>query len=250
MLIALVLALAVTAPQSAPKADALTFSAPRKVVTLEKIKGEPTQLAWSPDGSQLYVQTGERTRLGTFQSPHHYLVNASDGKVKSVDDAPAWVNEYETWKGNKWAPADHSLVIGISEDKRMQNTVSAPMGGDLAKGGGSGGGTTAEDVQSAALTSQMEHVITLKLKGQTVGEYVDMQFIPGYTFSWAPESFGPAIAYKNIEGHLEVMDPQGGKKTVADTKNVFIPAWSDSGKQIAFLQKDGKKFDVYVTDVK
>ena len=27
-------------------------------------------------------------------------------------------------------------------------------------------------------------------------------------------------------------------------------AWADSGGRIAFVQKDGKKFDVYITDVR
>ena len=38
------------------------------------------------------------------------------------------------------------------------------------------------------LTSQSQHVITLKLKGEIVGEYVDTQFLPGYTFGWSPQS--------------------------------------------------------------
>ena len=66
-----------------------------------------------------------------------------------------------------------------------------PMGGDLAKGGGAGSGTTADDIVDASLQSQMQHVITLKLKGETVGQYVDTQFVPGYTFSWAPSRSAP-----------------------------------------------------------
>jgi Tol biopolymer transport system component len=79
---------------------------------------------------------------------------------------------------------------------------------------------------------------------------VDTQFVPGYTFSWAPQSFGTAIAYARPDGHLSVMDHDGGKKEVPGTKNARLPAWSDSGKRIAFVQKDGKKFDVYVVDIK
>jgi hypothetical protein len=238
------------APQAAPQVSAMAIGAPHQVVMLDKIKGEPIQMAWSPDGKQLYVQTGEKTRIGTFQNPRHYLVTIADGKAKDVDAAPAWATDYQSWKSNKWAPGLHSMAIDISDEKRTQRSVNAPMGGALAKGGADATGTSADDVVSAAMTSQLQHVITLRLKGETVGEYVDTQFVPGYTFSWAPETFGPAIAYGNPDGRLAVMDAKGDKKAVDGTKNVLVPAWSTAGDHIAFLQKDGKKYAVMMVDVK
>ena len=251
MVIPLLIAVAAAAlPQTAAGAAAMTFGAPQKVVTLDKIKGEPIQLAWSPDATQVYIETGDRNRLGTFNNQKHYVLTLADQKLKSLDAAPDWAAAYQTWKSNKWAPGDHQFVIDISESRRTQSAVNTPMGGDLAKGGGGGGGTTADDIVGAALNSQTQHVVTLKLKGETVGEYVDMQFIPGYTFSWAPQSFGPAIAYARPDGRLSVMNQAGVKKEVADTKNALLPAWADGGQKIAFLQKDGKKFDLYTVDVK
>jgi len=252
MITAFVLALASAAlPQTAAvQAASLTFSAPRLVAALDKIKGEPIQLAWSADGTELYVETGSRTRIGTFENQKHYLVTAADGKIKNVDAAPQWATDYQTWKANKWAPGARTFAIDITEDKRTQRAVSAPVGGALAKGGESGASVGNMDAATdAALSSQVQHVITLKLKGETVGEYVDTQFVPGYTYSWAPQSLGTAIAYTNTEGRLAVMDQESGKKTVPSTSRVMTPAWSDSGKQIAFIQKDGKKFALYVTDV-
>jgi len=252
MITAFVLALASAAlPQTAAvQAASLTFSAPRLVAALDKIKGEPIQLAWSADGTELYVETGSRTRIGTFENQKHYLVTAADGKIKNVDAAPQWATDYQTWKANKWAPGARTFAIDITEDKRTERAVSAPVGGALAKGGESGASVGNMDAATdAALSSQVQHVITLKLKGETVGEYVDTQFVPGYTYSWAPQSLGTAIAYTNTEGRLAVMDQESGKKTVPSTSRVMTPAWSDSGKQIAFIQKDGKKFALYVTDV-
>jgi Tol biopolymer transport system component len=240
-----------SAPQQAAHVDALTFGTPQKVVTLDKIKGEPTQIAWSPDGTELYLQTGRRTRVGTFVDPHHYVVTLASQKVKSVDAPPQWATDYQAWKSNKWAPGNHALAIDISESQRTERAVAAPMGGALAKGGESGAAQgNMDEAVTASLTSQNQHVITLKLKGEVVGEYVDTQFLPGYTFAWAPESLGAAIAYARPDGRLSVMDAAGTKKEVPDTKNALLPAWSDAGRQIAFVQKDGKKFGVYVTDVK
>jgi Tol biopolymer transport system component len=250
MTIALLIALAVLqAP--APHADALTFGTPQKVISLDKIKGEPTQLSWSPDGTQVYVQAAERTRIGTFQNPHHYVVTLADGKMKGVDAPPAWATDYQTWKSNKWAPGVHTFAIDISEANRTNKATNAPMGGALAKGGESGAGMgNMDEAVNAALNSQTQHVITLKLKGEIVGEYVDTQFLPGYTFGWAPPVFGTAITYTNTQGHLAVMDEQGGKKDVAESQHVLLPAWSENGKQIAYVQKDGKKFDLLMVDVK
>jgi len=234
----------------APHAETLTFSAPQKIVTLDKIKGEPTQIAWSPDGAEIYMQTGERTRIGTFESPRYYVFSVADQKLKTVDAPPAWATEYYAWKSNKWAPGDKTLAIDISDEKRAQRAVNPPMGGDLAKGGGAGTGTSSDDVVTSALTTQMQHVITLKLKGEVVGEYIDLQFVPGYTFGWAPQSAGAYIAYQNKDGRLGVMDGQGSKAVVSGTKNVLLPAWASDGKKIAFVERNGKKFDLLVTDVK
>jgi hypothetical protein len=250
MVIPILIALAAAAPQ-APAAGALTFTPPQKVVTLDKIKGEPIEIAWSADGTQIYLEAGNRTRVGTFEDRHHYVLTLANAKVKGVDAPPQWATEYQTWKSNKWAPGDPSYAIAINEENRTQHTVSTPMGGDLAKGGGNpDGGSTANDVLNAALTSQKQHVISLKLKGEVVGEYVDTQFVPGYTFGWAPQAFGTAIAYARPDGHLSVMDVKGEKKEVPDARHALLPAWSDDGSRIAFVQRDGKKFDLYVTEVK
>jgi len=238
-------------PQTPVRAEALTFGTPTEVASLGKAKGEPIQLAWSSDGTQLYLQMGERTRIGTFQNLKHYVVNLADGKMKDVDGAPQWATDYQAWKSNKWAPGARTFAIDIADSKRTTKVANSPMGGALAKGGESGAAMGGMDeAVTASLNSQTQHVITLKLKGETVGEYVDTQFVPGYTFSWAPQSIGPAIAYENPIGRLSVMDQQGGKKEVPGTKSVMIPAWSESGTQIAFLEREGKKFALYKVDVK
>ncbi|HEX7018994.1 MAG TPA: hypothetical protein VF159_03220 [Gemmatimonadaceae bacterium] len=245
----LVLAIASASQAPARDASALTFSAPSQVTQL-KIKGEPIQLAWSDDGTQLYVQTGERTRLGTMGNARHYVLQIDGAKTKSVDAPPTWASEYYTWKSNKWAPGDHSLMIGI-EDQQKRNTVTAtPMGGDLARGGTSSAGTSSDEAINVAMNSQMQHIITLRLKGEQVGKYIDMQFIPGYTFGWAPESAGAMIAYVNDDDRLSVMDGQGHKKALDGTKHVMVPAWSPDGSKIAYLEKDGKKYNLFVVDVK
>jgi hypothetical protein len=122
----------------------------------------------------------------------------------------------------------------------------------MAKGGSPdpSAGTTAEEVARQAYATQVERVLTIKLKGETVGEYVNLQFMPGYTFGWAPQSAGTLIAYRNDAGHLSVFDGKN-KQELSSTRNVWLPAWSDDGSKIAFVQPSGhNKYDILVVDVK
>jgi dipeptidyl aminopeptidase/acylaminoacyl peptidase len=234
-------------------AVAVQISTPALLTTIDtgKLKGEPTQLAWSPDGAQLFLQTNERDARQMITKPRYYLVSAADGKITTADAPPAWAADYWTWKSNKSAPGSTSFAIDIKQGEQKLASVSTPMGGDLARGGvdGGSGGTSAGDVAAARAQTQSQNVFSLTLKGESVGEFVGTQFLPGYTFGWSPKSLG-MIVYANRAGHLAVMDQEGGKQQVESTKNVLLPAWSLDGSKIVFLQKNGKnKYDLFVAAV-
>jgi hypothetical protein len=235
---------------------AMQVSAPALISTIDtgKLKGEPTQLAWSPDGTQLFLQTSERDATGMIKNPRFFVMSAADGKPEPVDAPPAWVTDYWTWKSNKYAPGSKTVGVDVKEDQRQAVATASPMGGALAKGSPSGdpggGGTSAEDVASRAAQMQKLHVFTLTLNGENVGEFINQQFLPGYTFGWSPQSLN-MVAYRNQSGKLALMSLEGGRKQQVDsTKDVILPAWSIDGSKIAFLQRAGKnKFDLYVVTV-
>jgi hypothetical protein len=233
-------------------AVAVQVSAPVLVTTIDtgKLKGEPTQLGWSPDGSQFFLQTSERDGTGMTKN-HRYYILSANGTAKAADAPPGWATEYWTWKSSQYAPGSTSFGIEIKKEERKLTATSAPMGGDLARGGvdTGTGGTTAADVAAARAQMQTVNVFTLLLKGETVGEFAGQQFLPGYTFGWSPKDQG-MIAYANRAGRLAVMDQQGKKEEVESTKNVILPAWSPDGSKIAFLQKAGKnKYELFVANV-
>ena len=251
-LTALVVAMALA--QSAPARVSIDLSEPSTIAQLDsgKLKGEPTQLAWSPDGTQLFLQASQRDGQGMITKPRYYVLSASDGSVKSTDGPPAWATEYWAWKSNKFSPASPALAIDIKEDWRQLTATYTPMGGEYARGGtpDANAGTGASDVVNAANQMQKQHVFSLTLKGETVGEFVNTQFLPGYTFGWAPQPLA-AVAYGNANGRLAVMDQQGKKVDVSSTHNVILPAWSPDGKKIVFLQKGTKnKYDLCLVDLK
>ena len=232
-------------------AIAIQVAAPVKTATIE-LKGEPTRLSWSGDGAELAIQTAERDDRGMTKNPRNYLVAVAGGKLSNADASPEWADKYWTWKSDRLAPWAPSVGIDIKQEQKTVSSTSSPMGGSLAKGGTSGdpnSGTTADEATQHKLNSQTLNVITLTLLGETVGYFEGVQFIPGYTFGWAPKDVA-AIAYINRSGRLAVMDKDGNKQQVDSTKGVMLPAWSLDGTKIAFLQKTGKnKYDLFVAAV-
>lgn len=239
-----------------PSAKTVQISAPAQVgssLDAGKLKGEPVQLAWSPDGTKLYLQTAGRDKVGMVVNPRSYVMSAADGKPEPVDAPPAWAAEYWGWKSGQAAPGSPAFRIDFKQDFKTVTSVSAPRGGALAKGGvdASGtGGTTADDIAMQAQQSQKVQVVVYTLKGETIGEFVGQQALHGYTFGWSPATRG-VMAYANQSGRLALIDAQGQKQEIDATKNVILPAWSNDGSKIAFFQKNGKnKYDLFVVDVK
>ena len=246
----MVMLLAVLLAQSPPfDASKVTMSVARTVATVEtgKISGEPWRLAWSPDGSQLYLAAMKRQGTNTVLT--HHVINAASGAIAKVDVEPEWASPYWTWKSGKASPADPQFAIQIDQQVKNESATARPMGGDLARGGASPGGSGASIDEVAGQGSQNVMTITLMLKGEILGQWKGEPFVPGLTFGWAPKST-PAVAYAGKDGRLMLMDSEGRKQKIDATKDVRLPAWSVDARQIGWVEKqDRNRFRVMVAGI-
>lgn len=244
----------------ATKVDAtkVVVSAPAAIVEIDagKMKGDIIRMAWSTDNTQIYLQTAEQDGNGNVRL-RHFLLDLKGQQPRGTGEMPAWAESYWQWKSSQTAPGMAAIKIAVEQQQKRLTATATPTGGDLARGGldtgggGRGGGTTGGvgDAVSAAQQSQMVNVVTLKLRGEVVGEFVNAPALPGTTLSWGPTGTG-MIAFKTADGHVAIMDQQKRRSEVPGTKDVSMPAWTKDGKRLAWLEKSGRnKFTLKIADV-
>jgi len=186
------------------------------------------------------------------KSARHYLVSIADRKIKDVDAEPAWAARYWAWKSGQASPGTGVLKIGVSSRQETVRSTAAPVGGALAKGGlpDANSGTTVEDAASVADQTQKKTIYTLKVANQSLGDWVNEPVVPGINFGWAPAPLNAIVVAKRDGGPLIVVDATGQKQELSGAKAALLPAWSDDGKQLAWLERvDKKKLEVRVADV-
>ena len=218
------------------------------------LQGTPSQLAWSEDGKQIYVQSAEYDAGGKVKKTRSFVLDVANPVLLPVDSAPGWATRYWSWKSWKTPPDAEQPEILVSTERRTSTATESTMGGSLTESGGgtdnTGTGTGLGSVINRAQQQVKVPVMILKLKGEVVGEFVNTPAVAGYTFGWAPS--GPArLAYANTAGHLAILEVQGKKREIPGTRNVTLPAWSIDGSTIAFVSMTGKnKYDICVVGVR
>ncbi len=253
MLLAALAALVLQSTGAPADARQVSLGGPQVIAEVDtgKIKGDIVRLAWSPDGSEFYLQAVERDGRGTVKAARHYLL-AAGKSLKTLDQEPPWAASYWTWKSGQASPAAAAFKISVDSERKAIRSTAAPMGGALAKGGTPDGslGTTVGDVASAADQTQMQQVYTLKIKGETIGAWEGEPVMPGVNFSWAPSPLRLLVFAKREGGPLVVVDESGRKQELKGAKAALLPAWSSDGKRVAWLErKDKKRLELTIADV-
>lgn len=255
----IVTALLLLAAQAAPAIDATGVRLDPRVraadVNAGKLKGEPSRLAWSADGTQLYLQIASRKSDGTVDA-RHYLVAATGGTLAAVDTQPAWADVYWAWKSAQTAPGAPAFKIAVASERQILRSTAAPRGGDIAgmggeagTSGGSGSGRVLGGENVTVGDAQNATVYRMLLHGDVIGEWVNAPIVPGETFGWSPEGLG-LIAYANRDGKIVIADAAGRRTEIDGTAAASLPAWSEDGTKLAFLRKTGRRqYDLIVAGI-
>jgi len=253
MVVALFVAIGLAAAPQV-EAPAIVVGQPAQVAEIDvgKLKGTLVRMAWSPDARQLYLQTVEPDTRGNVKL-RHYTMGLDGQPPRSVDAEPDWATGYWAWKSSQAAPGMSSWKIAIDQQQKRVSATSNPAGGDLAKGatqgggagtggvtGGGAGGMTMGEAAGAAYQSQNANVVTLKLKGEVIGEFVNAPALAGMTFGWGPTGSG-LVVFTAPDGKLTLMDSESRKQAITGSKGAYLPAWTTDGKRIAYLERSGRK---------
>jgi hypothetical protein len=222
----------------------LKIAAPATIRDLDVkgARGVPTRLAWAPDGTALYIRVSQFDRWAN-ESASHALVNLAARTSTSITGEPPWAPRYWLWKSAPASPSDPAWRLVFTAWEEQVRTTNVPRGGDIGGFMADAGAGYDELAQKAVLANQKARFERLTLNGRVVDETVNTQLIPGRRFGWAPAS-RPLIAVADRDGRLVLVDRHGRAATVAETRNVLLPAWSEDGSRIAFIER--VKGDKYV----
>ena len=198
----------------------------------DKLQGRPAQLAWSDTEDSLYLQTVEGNTAGALKI-RHYLLEKDHGPAL-LDSQPAWAREYWKWKSAKSYFGDRMMTIEVDSRREIVDPIRDRNTAYLNSE------AYAPGTLEAKATGGSRIVNRLLLKGHIIGEFIDEDVFPGYTFSWSPNLLG-LIAYRERNGRLAIMDLTGATQTADEGRDVLLPAWSPSGELIAYLERDGRK---------
>ncbi|HMF97326.1 MAG TPA: hypothetical protein VKE96_23665 [Vicinamibacterales bacterium] len=217
--------------------SALTVSAPAEVCTvdLDALKGDLRGLSWSPDGRSLHLQTVEDRTIA-----HDFIISLDDRELSVAFGAPEWAATYWARKSSFTAPGLPALRMEVTETNRR--TRPAPFAGGFANGG-------AQTPDPTNPVDAYEAEVMLRLLGIEIGNWVNGAPMAGETFGWGPTGSG-ALAFVDHPGRLYLMDRQRHKRAIARVTGATLPAWSDDGARIAYLEKAGRRrFTLKVVDV-
>ena len=214
--------------------SATVVSQPVKVcdVDLAQLSGSVRRLSWNPNGTSLHLQT-----VDSSDHLYDYIVDLVTREISLAFGEPAWAGEYWMQKSALAAPGLPSLKLEITENNRRTRPV--PFTGGFANGG-------AQTPDPKNPVDAYEHEVTLRYRGQEIGNWINGAPMAGDTFGWGPPGTG-TLVFADSHGRLTLIDPAKRRRAVPGTKDAVFPAWSSDGARLAFLQKAGRRKYVLMT---
>ena len=208
--------------------SSFTVSEPKIVCELDTnlLKGDIHRLSWSPEATSIHIQTidGDR-RL------RDYIVTMPDGVVSIAFGEPEWAAAYWARKSDLSAPG--------RRDVAPRSDAEQPTDPSHRR--------SAADLPTAARRHPTRRTRSMRTKRRSRSVCWGKRSATGSTASqWLVKRTGgvrPAAGRScSSDGkRIALMDQKKNKKTIAAAKGATMPAWSNDGSRIVFLQKAGRK---------
>ena len=226
--------------------NSLSFGTPSVVASLDgrTLRGAIRQLAWSPGGTDLYVQASEGTP--GLETVRHYSVSLEARELTEIESQPEWALRFWEVKQDRAAPGLPDVLIEIAQKMETLKAGTGPSGvldrtGDAATIASTG--PNPENLAAGTFANQKARVVRLSFRGQEIAVFVnEVKPVPGLRFSWGPDGSG-ALVFVGDKGELVFLDQKKHKRRVPEVKDAFLPAWSLDGSRLAYVQKTGR--DLY-----
>lgn len=217
-------------------ATRLVVSKPRTAFRVkdDAMGGTPARLTWSPDGQSFCIMAMRLDSGGTVTGGALRVVSMN-GRVQNVEQPPDWAVAYWNWKMGDHAPWLPEAMLSRSDKTEIRGQSHwSPLT--------SGYSTPGLGREPIALPT-----VVYSFGGEEVGVARSRLMAAGSTFGWSPFAMG-ALAYFDKRGLLVVIDSNGRKQDVPDTRGGGLPAWSPDGRLIAYLERD-RGYAVKLVDV-
>lgn len=213
----------------------LVVSAPATLRDLGKAdaRGVATRMAWSADGAWIYVRMSTFDRWSN-ETVRHLLVETRGQRIQDLGDEPAWLPRYWNTKSALASPTMASWRIKIDTREDQVRTTNVPREGNIGQNGDPAAGLD-ETVRKAANSSQKTLFEDYVLNGRVIASAINDHVTPGRTFAWAPPPLA-LVAFVDPKGKLLLMNQRGVTREVKGAKKPSLPAWSEDGRRLAFVQ--------------
>ncbi len=73
------------------------------------------------------------------------------------------------------------------------------------------------------------------LNGRVIASAINRHVPPGRMFAWAPAPLA-LVAFVDAKGRLILMNRAGAVREVKGARKPSLPAWSEDGRRLAFVQ--------------
>ena len=228
---------------------ALTAGKDKVIATYRDKRGHhPVMLSWSPDNSTLFVYAELLSQIAEKSvrvlGKADFSIPATGGEFKEEKERPAWVKEY--WDRKSALVSSDGAQVKKEASSRMEEVYTLAgkeIGRPWYSHFGSQAAMDKHLNRSSALRSRLSRGGAVQTEK---APKVDI-FYPGMTYSWSPPGGNAIVYYDDFK--VYVMSDEGKEKKTIASGDLYLPAWSNDGKKVAFIRVNDRIWELHLVEL-